>query len=66
MAIRQSISLSRSSLTINSASINSYKSLKAVPFVLVRVFRVFISIVRTIVCVIKTSGHSSYIRRSYS
>jgi hypothetical protein len=66
MAIRQSVSSSGSSLTINNAFINSCEGLKAVPFILARVFRVFIDIVRTIVYTIKTSGRSSYIRRSYS
>jgi hypothetical protein len=37
-----------------------------VPFALARVFRVFIGIARTIVYAAKTSGRSSYIRRSYS
>jgi hypothetical protein len=62
MAIRQSISSSESSLTINSASINSYKGLKAVPFTLARVFQVFIGIVRIIVYATKTSKHNNYIR----
>jgi hypothetical protein len=66
MAIRQSISSSRSSLTINGAFINSYKGLKAVPFALARVFRVFIGMAKTIVYAAKTFRRSSYIRRSYS
>ena len=66
MAIRQSVSSSGSSLTINSASVNSCEGLKAVPFALARVFRVFIGMARTIVCAAKTSERSSCIRRSYS